>query len=83
MRHHDRAIDELLRTFISPEAGLAESLKKGEATFAQITGHRRRPEEIVIDMLDNRSRTQPVQLKRIRGPHRRAAKRMKAQRMDP
>ena len=75
MRHHERAINEQLRTFISPEPGLAESQKQGSSTFAQKTGFRRRAENIMIAMIDNRAKDKPIQLKRVRGPHRRAEKR--------
>lgn len=80
MFHHDRAIAEQLRSFICPEQGLAESKKRGTATYQQITGYRRRTEAIMIEMIDKWSKEDPsIRPKRIRGPHRRAAKRNKAQ----
>ncbi len=79
MRHHDRAVNEQLRTLISPEAGLTES-QKGKATVSQITGNRRSAENIIIEMIENWApKGEPIHIKRTRGPHNRAAKRNKAQ----
>jgi hypothetical protein len=81
MHHRSRAISEQLRTLISPEPGLSESPNKGTVTFSQITGYRRRPENIMVTMIDDWTpKGQTIHVKRVRGPHRRAAKRNKERR---
>ena len=69
MRRHDQAKNEQFRTLISPEPGLDGT----RATVSQITGFRRRPENIIIAMIDKDQNEQTNRVKRVHGPHQRAA----------
>ena len=56
MRHHDIAVEEQLRSFINPVKGIENGKPGSIATLGEITGFRRRPEDILIAMIDSRSR---------------------------
>jgi hypothetical protein len=55
MRHHDNAVGEQLRSLICPIEGIENGKSGSRATLGEITGFRRRTEDILIDMIDRRA----------------------------
>jgi hypothetical protein len=47
----NKAVDEQLRGLLCPEDGLEKTIRGKKATYQQITGYRRRPENILVGMI--------------------------------